>query len=165
MGLARTCWSSGPEGGACARSGHDNTHALRPTTGLGPQVPVLVQTVDERDGDVETWCRIAPFRCICLWFPWNPLPNTGNHSGAHSNGTGNRAVRIGKVPGKCRGHSIWHRHCPIADGAGARKIFAMRNVWGSGWSQELTLSFVPDTEQRLRRTLTRTRYQRTRGLG
>jgi transposase len=29
-------------------------------------------------------------------------------------------------------------------------------------SQELTLSFVPDTEQRLWRTLTRTRYQRTR---
>src|SRR5208337_2274196 len=29
-------------------------------------------------------------------------------------------------------------------------------------SQELVLSFVPDTEQRLWRTLTRTRYQRTR---
>ena len=29
-------------------------------------------------------------------------------------------------------------------------------------SQELTLSFVPDTEQRLWRTLTRTKYQRTR---
>src|SRR5499427_4758122 len=29
-------------------------------------------------------------------------------------------------------------------------------------SQELTLSFVPDAEQRLWRTLTRTRYQRTR---
>jgi len=29
-------------------------------------------------------------------------------------------------------------------------------------SQELTLSFVPDTDQRLWRTLTRTRYQRTR---
>src|SRR5215475_995042 len=29
-------------------------------------------------------------------------------------------------------------------------------------SQELTLSFVPDTQQRLWRTLTRTRYQRTR---
>src|SRR5258708_2985870 len=29
-------------------------------------------------------------------------------------------------------------------------------------SQELILSFVPDTEQRLWRTLTRTRYQRTR---
>lgn len=29
-------------------------------------------------------------------------------------------------------------------------------------SQELVLSFVPDTEQRFWRTLTRTRYQRTR---
>ena len=29
-------------------------------------------------------------------------------------------------------------------------------------SQELTLSFVPDAEQRLWRTLTRTKYQRTR---
>lgn len=29
-------------------------------------------------------------------------------------------------------------------------------------SQELTLSFVPDAEPQLRRTLTRTRYQRTR---
>src|SRR6266478_4948482 len=29
-------------------------------------------------------------------------------------------------------------------------------------SQELVLSFVPDTEQRMWRTLTRTRYQRTR---
>jgi len=29
-------------------------------------------------------------------------------------------------------------------------------------SQELVLSFVPDAEQRLWRTLTRTRYQRTR---
>src|SRR5882762_3365028 len=32
-------------------------------------------------------------------------------------------------------------------------------------SQELVLSFVPDAEQRLWRTLTRTRYQRTRDKG
>ncbi len=31
--------------------------------------------------------------------------------------------------GKCREPSISRKHCPIADGAGARKTFAMRNVW------------------------------------
>ena len=31
--------------------------------------------------------------------------------------------------GKCREHSIWRKPCPIADGAGARKTFVMRNVW------------------------------------
>ena len=50
-----------------------------------------------------------------VWAPWN--------------GTGNRAVKIGKVPGKCREHSIWPRRCPIAGGVDARKIFAMRNGW------------------------------------
>jgi hypothetical protein len=57
-----------------------------------------------------------------------PRRNTGNRCGAHWNGTGNRAVKIGKVPAKCQAHFTWRRRCPIADGAGARKTFAMQNV-------------------------------------
>jgi transposase len=33
------------------------------------------------------------------------------------------------APGKCREHSIWRKHCPTADDAGARKTFRTRNVW------------------------------------
>jgi hypothetical protein len=45
------------------------------------------------------------------------------------NDTGNRRVQTGKVPERCRGPCIWRKRCPIADGAGARKTFVMRNVW------------------------------------
>ena len=40
-----------------------------------------------------------------------------------------KPVKIEKVPGRCREHSIWRKRCLIADGAGARKTFVMRNVW------------------------------------
>ncbi len=80
-------------------------------------------------GNPEQLQRLAEWLTEQRVEEWNPLPNTGNRFGAHSNGTGNRAVKIGRVPGKCREHSIWRKHCPTADDAGARKTFRTRNVW------------------------------------
>jgi transposase len=66
------------------------------------------------------------------------------------------------VQAGCQGHCIWRKPYLIAGGAGASLIFETPNDWVKRLvSEELVLSFVPDAEQRLWLTLTRTRYQRT----
>jgi len=77
--------------------------------------------------------------------------------------TGSQSARSGKEQAGCREPYIWRKPCPIVGGAGARETFE-RPSGLVKWlvSQGLILSFVPDAEQRLWRTLTHTRYQRTR---
>ena len=76
---------------------------------------------------------------------------------------GSRCVSVGKVQAGCRGtlhlgQALSHRgrRGRKSDFRDAERL-VKRLV-----SAELVLSFVPDAEQRLWRTLTRTRYQRTR---
>src|SRR5262249_4060645 len=40
-----------------------------------------------------------------------------------------RGVRVGKVQAGWPEYCNWHKPCPIAGGAGARKTFETRNVW------------------------------------
>jgi transposase len=67
------------------------------------------------------------------------------------------------VQAQCRERSIWRKHDRIVDGADARRIFPTPNVLVKRLvADELILSFVPDAEQRLWRTVTRRKYQLTR---
>src|SRR6266404_3989973 len=94
---------------------------------------------------------------------WNRPRSTGNPSGEPWSGTGNRPTRRGKGRSPRREHSTLRRRCRTAGGAAARRISVMPNVLVKRLvAHELVLSFVPDVEQRLWRTVVRTKYQLTR---
>ncbi len=70
-------------------------------------------------------------------------------------------MRSGKVRAGCRAHSIWHKPCPIVGAAGAQERLSRCRTFAeaagvSGADLEL---FVPHAEQRLWRTVIRTKYQ------
>jgi hypothetical protein len=71
------------------------------------------------------------------------------------------SVRVGEVQPGCPEHSIWHEPCLMAGGVGPRKTSGTRNVGETariaGAGHELRARY----QQRMWRTLTRTRYQRT----
>jgi transposase len=62
----------------------------------------------------------------------------------------------------CQERCIWRWRSPIAERRGRKRDFPdAERLLKRLVTNELTLSFVPDTEQRLWRTVTRRRYQRT----
>ena len=66
----------------------------------------------------------------------------------------------GRSHGGGRERCIWRRRYPIAGGAGRKRDFVdAERLVKRLVARELTLSFVPDAEQRLWRTVTRKKYQ------
>ena len=64
---------------------------------------------------------------------------------------------------RCREHCIWRRRSRTAERRGRKNDFAdAERLVKRLVAHELTLSFVPDAEQRLWRTVMRTKYQLTR---
>ncbi len=80
----------------------------------------------------------------------------------HWNGTGNLYARRRKAQAGGRERCIWHRRNPIADGGDAGGVPDAERLVKRLVARELILSFVPDPEQRLWRTVTRRKYQLTR---
>jgi transposase len=143
--------------------GRDSTHALYPVPEPGRQVPVVVQTVDGKDvlpGNVGSH---RPFQVHLLlvsmesttqyWKPvwatleryWQPVCEKRETAGPKS-GTLHLAQALSN-----RGRRGRKKDFPDAERLVKRLV-----------AQELILSFVPDAEQRLWRTVMRGKYQLTR---
>src|SRR6266852_2202425 len=93
---------------------------------------------------------------------WNQRRNIGNPCGKHWNGIGSRSARSEKTHAGDRERCIWRRRCPIVDGGRKKDFLDAERLVKRLVARELTLSFVPDVEQRLWRTVTRRKYQLTR---
>jgi len=156
----RPHWSSGPVKSACVRSGRDNTHALRPTPEPGLLVPVTVQIADGRDGlrgNVvphhlpQVHLTVVSMESTAqYWKPvwealeryWKPICEK-REVARRKSGTLHLAQALSN-----RGRRGRKRDFPDAERLVKRLV-----------AQELTLSFVPDAEQRLWRTVMRKKYQ------
>jgi len=68
-------------------------------------------------------------------------------------------VRSGKVRAGCRAHSIWHKPCPIVAAGAQERLSRCRTFAEAAGVSGADLSFVPPAEQRLWRTVMRTKYQ------
>ena len=78
-------------------------------------------------------------------------------------GTGGQSARSGKEQTRSRERYIWRKHNRIAGRGGRKKDFPdAERLVKRLVANELTLSFVPDAEQRLWRTVMRRKYQLTR---
>src|ERR1051326_5883276 len=93
---------------------------------------------------------------------WNRRRNIGGRDGRRWNSCGRRNAVHGRVPDRCRASCIWHRRNRIAGHPGKKDFPDAERLVKRLVAQELTLSFVPDGEQRLWRTVMRRKYQLTR---
>jgi hypothetical protein len=94
---------------------------------------------------------------------WNRPRSIGVRFGRHWSCTGGRSAGRARARARSAGRSTSHKRSRIAEPVAGRQDFPdAERLVKRLVAQELTLSFVPDAEQRLWRTVMRRKYQITR---